>query len=159
MKNKIYCGQCGAENPATNKFCGHCGNKLDYSITTPPTTIEYEYRSFKWRVPTDKKPDCVFAREPSLPSSDVSWTLKKMTKPQAREHFWQKYQKDILVSFQKWKDAGWQPITEVGPSCIDLEAASNQKSSVVLGFLKAVLNEEWCFAGATIKVRRPISDY
>lgn len=28
MQNMITCAQCGAENPATNKFCGECGGRL-----------------------------------------------------------------------------------------------------------------------------------
>jgi hypothetical protein len=29
--SRVFCGKCGAENPASNEFCGSCGNKLKTS--------------------------------------------------------------------------------------------------------------------------------
>ena len=29
VNDKVYCGQCGGANPASNKFCGKCGAILD----------------------------------------------------------------------------------------------------------------------------------
>ena len=151
MQDKVYCGQCGTENPTPNKFCGQCGNKLEYIATTP---IDYEYQYFEWRVSSDIEPDCVFARE-GWPASDPAITLRQMTEAQARVHFWQKYQKYILEDFQKWQDVGWRPITEVSASCVELEKSSSRDTSFLIGLVKALFMEKWCFVGATIQVRRP----
>jgi len=154
MQDNIYCGQCGGKNPSSNRFCGRCGSKLDYTATVP---IDYENREFKWRVPSNQELDCVLAREQGWPTSDSAWALRQLTETEARTHFWQKYQKEILDDFQKWQDAGWNPFTEVGASCIELEKLSSKESSLLLGFMKSMFMEKWCFVGATIKVRRPKS--
>jgi ribosomal protein L40E len=28
VAGRVFCGKCGAENPASNEFCSSCGNKL-----------------------------------------------------------------------------------------------------------------------------------
>ena len=153
MLDKAYCGQCGAENSTSNKFCGQCGSALEHNVTAP---IDYEYQDYKWRVFSDRKPDCVPAREKGV-VSDTNVALSQLTESQARVHFWQKYQKEILADFQKEQDAGWRPITEVSAACVELEKSSlSNKTSLLVGFLKAMFYEQWCFVGATIKTRRPI---
>jgi WD40 repeat protein len=146
----IFCGSCGEENPTTHNFCSRCGQPLTDKASSAAT---FEYLDFIWEVPTDKAPDCVLARE-GWPNSDPGVTLRQLTESEARVHFWQKYQREILGEFQKWQDTNWQPITEVGASCIELVRSSSQESSRILYLAKALLLEQWCLVGARIKVRR-----
>jgi len=151
MLNKLYCGQCGAENATANKFCGQCGSILEFNAEAP---VDYEYQEYEWRVFSENDPDCVYARE-GLLISDTGRALQQMTEHGARTHFWQKYQKDILIDFQKWQDDGWRPITEIGAACVELEKSSTRTTSGVASLLKAAFLEKWCLIGASIKVRRP----
>jgi uncharacterized membrane protein YkgB len=48
MKTKIFCGQCGTENPRENNFCLKCGHKLVHAMdsltvteTKPATSSDY----------------------------------------------------------------------------------------------------------------------
>lgn len=100
----IFCGSCGAENPTTHRFCSQCGQPL---TGMDSTAAAFEYRDFVWEYPSDRAPDCVFARK-GWPNSEASVTLQQLTESEARVHFWQKYQQDILVEFQKWQDTNWQ---------------------------------------------------
>jgi hypothetical protein len=48
----------------------------------------------------------------------------------ARITFWQESQKYILPELQKWRDEGWEPIGEVGPSGISLRSYRSYGKSV-----------------------------
>ena len=149
---RIFCGGCGAENSRADNFCSRCGQPLSNKIGS---AAAFEYRDFVWAYPTDRKQDCVPART-ALASSDASITLRQHTEVEARIHFWQKYQRVILSELQKWQDANWQPVTEVGASCIELASSSSQESSRLLHLAKALFLEQWCLVGARIKVRRQV---
>jgi len=41
-KNVIYCNVCGQENPAKNKFCWNCGNRLEGNLNQVEFTPQLE---------------------------------------------------------------------------------------------------------------------
>lgn len=109
-----------------------------------------ELITFQWKMETDRK-DCVYAR--SGLSSD-SHSLHAMTEAQAKEHFWMKYQIEILTELQKYLDQGYRPVTEVGASCIVVKLKSSQTRSYLKGLFQAIFIDEWCFESAIIKLKR-----
>ena len=66
---------------------------------------EYENKKFVWKWPSTST---VFP----LTTEHPEWAR--------RRDWWAEKQRDILTSLQKEKDAGWEPITEVGPDAIEL---------------------------------------
>ena len=103
----MFCSSCGKQIPDESNFCLHCG----YSFTTKKKSkkdseTEWEYD------------DCVIKwDDDDLPQGKFGLALSDY---QIKAMFWDWYQQDILVLYQKWLDKGWEPITEVGSSAIKI---------------------------------------
>ena len=118
---------------------------------------KFESEVFSWQPSFYKGHDCVYAKE-GLPKSELQeFDLRKMSEVDARLHFWQKYQLQIRSELQRWIDAGWEPITEVGPASIILKRRSELEKSNVMRALSFLFLEQWCLIGAEILLRKPIS--
>ena len=122
------------------------------NLSSSFSTSNSKIITFQWEMESDQK-DCVYAR--SGLSSD-SHSLHAMTEVQAKEHFWMKYQVEILSELQKYLDQGYHPVTEVGASCVivELKSAQTRSRSYLKGLFQAIFIDEWCFIGARIKLRR-----
>lgn len=60
------------------------------------------------------------------------------TPSEARQYFWQESQRFVLPKLQKWRDDGWEPVSEVGPSAIELRYYKSMGKTFgdkLLGFL------------------------
>lgn len=142
--NNVKCGNCGHSNPATNKFCGGCGKPL---LQTTQVT-QYEYLNFGWRAEKGQAYDQVLARQGLNHDNGQA-----LTEPQARIHFWQRHQQHIQNELQPYLNDDWQPITEVGPGCIEIVPSYELE----IPSLKRVLKTfyiHWCFVGVQIKLQR-----
>lgn len=146
----VRCSNCGTINRLGKATCGQCDSRMSEDTSAPDN---YEYGYYRWHLPPDAEPDCVWARE-GWPTSDAAMTLRQRNEVEARVHFWQKYQHLILDDFRKWEDAGWSPVTEVGASSVELERGSSRSTSLLVQLARAIIYEQWCFIGVTIKVRR-----
>lgn len=142
--NNVKCGNCGYSNPAANKFCGGCGKPLP-QVTQP---AQYEYFNFGWRAEKGQAYDQVLAKLGF--NQQVGQAL---TESYARIHFWQKHQRHIQKELQPYLNDGWQPITEVGPGCIEI-VPSYEWNDQGLKWVLRSLYPQWCFVGVQIKLQR-----
>ena len=130
-----FCPSCGKLRSSGLRFCGSCGFEFDGGqgqvgairqqasgtanttfaweaapVATAPAQrlTEWEYHTFvlKWE---HKKTGWISASGPNG-YTDVA----------ARLSYWQDYQKVIMPELLKWLDQGWEPIGDIGPSCIEL---------------------------------------
>ena len=96
----MYCLSCGKEIPDHSKFCSYCGASTAASSEGLQEPVEWEYESF------------VVKSEPRG-RYEVG---QGETEYHAGLFFWSGHQRELLLRLQEWLDAGWEPITEVGPS-------------------------------------------
>lgn len=147
----MYCPSCGSQTPDNSTFCLHCGKPIATSVSTQAVT-EWEYKDFSltWKPGT------------------TGWcSVQAYSEPTARLYYWQNYQSEILPDLQKLLDAGWQPVTEIGPSCVQLRSFKSQDKLdlgqgliVVLTLGAPVLfgwTSSWKYEmiGFQVKLRRP----
>jgi hypothetical protein len=101
-------------------------------------------------------------------SGKTGWcSAEKYNEPEARLYYWQNYQSYIFTDLQKLLDEGWQPITEIGPSCIQLRSFKSQDSLdlfqvlLIIGTLGIPFFFGWTrswkyeLIGFQVKLRRP----
>jgi hypothetical protein len=105
----MYCPSCGKQIPDASAFCLHCGKSTNLpapsSAVSPSTVVEWEYRDFTitWR------------------QGESGWVAAdSYPEPAARLYYWQNIQSYVMPELQKLLDEGWQPVTEIGPACIQL---------------------------------------
>lgn len=101
----MYCPYCGKQISKQSTFCAYCGSQLGSKSISAPKNIEWEYKDFEltWK------------------SGTTGWiSTEHYTEPAAKLDYWQNYQSVIMPDLQKWLDKGWQPIGEIGASCIQL---------------------------------------
>jgi len=100
----MYCPSCGKQIPDNSAFCSHCGKPTTPSPPLQPVT-EWEYKDFSL----------------SWPPGTTGWiSAHHYTEPAARLDYWHNYQSAIMPELQPLLDDGWQPLTEIGPACIQL---------------------------------------
>lgn len=125
----MYCPSCGKEIPDSSKFCLHCGS----SVPTPAVPIiESQPEQLQWQYK-----EYVYAW-----SHDQTWyNSRQYDDAHVRTDVWLSYQSRIGEELQKWYDEGWEPIGEVGPSCIRLNYFSkwNAAGAIVFTILTAGL--------------------
>ncbi len=73
---------------------------------------QWEYKDFFWRVPEMEQ---------------VSVTVDLLT--QARIEWWSESKSYIMREIQKWLDEGWEPMTQIGPDCWEMEKSSISNTS------------------------------
>jgi len=157
----MYCPSCGKETPANSTFCIHCGKPISTSATQTQAVTEWEYQDYHLDFPHGK----------------VGWvSCEAYTEPAARLYYWQNLQEHVMPELQKWYDKGWQPISEVGPSCVEIRyfrgpwsETQNWLAHIIMIFVSAGLwliilllaaafgKGEWRYemSGFTVKMRRP----
>ncbi len=115
----MYCPNCGKKIPDDSKFCLHCGKPINKPKSTQ-FVIDWEYKDFVMTFP---------------PKKIRSVSASNYTEPAARLTYWQNYQSLIMPELQKWLDDGWQPLTEISPSCIQLDTYRLTQSgwSIIIG--------------------------
>jgi hypothetical protein len=115
----MYCPSCGKQTPENSTFCLHCGTRIASPRVVPTPArqipIEWEYQDFVYRW----SPGQIW----------VNVGRQGYTMPAARAWFWQEYQRQIMSDLQKWLDEGWEPISEVGPSSIEVRTFQSIKTS------------------------------
>lgn len=156
----MYCPSCGKETPDHSTFCLHCGKPTDISSKPVQVTTEWEYHDLHL----------------DFPHGTSGWVkCDAYSESAARLYFWQKVQQTLLPKLQEVFDKGWQPISEVGPSCIELKSFKGswfEDNSLTGHLIVAILTAglwllilpfaiiqggDWRYemSGITIKMRRP----
>lgn len=144
----MYCPTCGKQTPDNSAFCLHCGSKIDNASVGK--TTDWEYKEFVWGYKQH------YSQPPSAQIGDGGYTI-----PGAKLFFWQETQKKILVDLQKELDNGWTPITEVGPSAIQIDdkfSVFDFVTSIVIDAASgnSSSNEKWCEPiEFRVQLRRP----
>jgi len=99
--------------------------------------MDYEYSEFYW----------TFDKGDGGKYSVGQWGGENETT--AREYFWSSNQREFMADLQKWRDQGWEPISEVGPAAVTLRNLGSK-------FLHYdVVNYE--LASIRVKIRKPKS--
>ena len=107
----MYCPSCGRTIPDGSSFCLHCGARI---AAASPGAVGRRQALVEW-----EHKDLVVAYPPGR-RGQVYVGAGGYTHPGARLFFWQSGQADIAQKLQGWLDEGWEPIGEVGPSCLQL---------------------------------------
>jgi DNA-directed RNA polymerase subunit RPC12/RpoP len=143
----MYCPRCGKEIANDSNFCKYCGNKVSTSVLdTMPERFEYEYYVFESSSDDGRCFDDVKAYGAAELNRDG------LREAEARLHFWQKWQTELLPTFQELIDKGWQPATEISPGCLKVRHSSQRKRSIPENMLPIGY---WELIGAYVKFRRP----
>jgi len=130
-----FCPSCGKLRSSGLRFCGSCGFEFDggqgqsairqQASGTANTTFAWEaapvaqrrlQRLTEWEYHT-------FVSEMGAQEDRLDFRLCRFngyTDVAARLSYWQDYQKVIMPELLKWLDQGWEPIGDIGPSCIEL---------------------------------------
>lgn len=105
----MYCPSCGKQIPDASEICSHCGKPISLrapsSAISTPAAVEWEYRDFTitWN------------------KGQTGWVAAEhYPEPAARMYYWQNIQSSVMPDLQILLDEGWQPVTEIGPACIQL---------------------------------------
>ncbi len=113
----MYCPTCGKQISDSSKFCLHCGNPITQVVQQDEidTPANWEYKWFSWEL---KK------------GQGGHYNLQGMygatyTEQSARLFFWNNTQAKVLPEFQRELDAGWQSLSEIGPSAVFFENHDN----------------------------------
>lgn len=100
----MYCPSCGKETPDGSAFCLHCGKSVSAPASSQAiTSWEYQDYTLTWN------------------PGETGWvSAEAYSEPSARLYFWQNIQPMVMQELQPLLDEGWQPITEIGPACVQL---------------------------------------
>jgi len=115
-------------------------------------STEYEYFDFEWRAERGETFGRVTAKRGFNQNAGEA-----LTESYARLHFWQGFQVQILEQLQSFLDDGWQPVTEVGPGCIEIVTSDQWDPEVNMRSFLRSFSPQWFFVGLHIKLRRPKS--
>jgi hypothetical protein len=154
----MYCPSCGKQIPDASAFCSHCGKPTNLqaspSPVSPSALVEWEYRDFTitWN------------------QGEAGWVAADhYPEPAARLYYWQNIQSSVMPQLQQLLDEGWQPVTEIGPACIQLRhykslEGANWTWSIIgalftwgLSLLFMLFSGTWKFQmiGFHVQLRRP----
>jgi hypothetical protein len=152
----MYCPSCGKQISENSSYCLHCGKQISVS---PPvqavTDWEYKDITLNW------------------PSGVTGWVrADAYPEPAARLYYWQNIQSEMMPVLQELYDQGWQPVTEVGPSCIQLRYYRSLQglswfwtglmvistSGIGLLFLPFMRSWKYQMVGSYLRLRRPKSE-
>ncbi len=112
-----------------------------------PYLPRWEYRDFVHPLPSGRiwancgridHPDIMAELFPN-PAAE-SRSKRGRTFDEAKALFWREYREEILEAMQPWRDAGWEPGDEVGPSGITLRTYKSFKTYPQLRPLLVVLS-------------------
>lgn len=101
----MYCPQCGNSISDDSIYCLNCGHHVA-GQPAAQSEVEWIYRDIALNYPPKMHG---WVRADAYPE------------PMARQHFWQQEQTDLLEMVQILHDDGWEPVSEIGPSCIQLQ--------------------------------------
>ena len=111
----VTCPDCRREISDQATACIGCGRPMgarEQAVEAEPLTpIQWEYTELSR----------------SWPHGKTGWTLYDKGEALARLTFWQRFQSSIMAELQPMLDVGWQPIGEMGPSCIQLRKYSSHE--------------------------------
>ena len=160
-ENTMYCPSCGKNIPVGSQFCLHCGKSTSLTkIVQTPTEWEYKTYSLTWE------------------HGKTGWyNAFRYNEVTAKVAYWQDWQSTIMEDLQKLLDESWQPIGEIGPSCIELRYYKSYEhysgGELIAGFVFGILlmftfvlffvglammpqpNDKWQMIGFKVKLRRP----
>ena len=104
----MYCPDCGKQISEESNFCQYCGYSFKQKKKRGKDNVqpEWEYEDCVINWPEDKLPSGKFGI--------------MMSESQIKATFWDWYQQDILIRYQKTLDQGWEPISQVGPSALKI---------------------------------------
>jgi len=108
--DSMFCPSCGKETPENSKFCLHCGaptNSVEKSSIGPSGSIQWEYKDYIMDPPPD--PEAI-ATPDMLSTARVQW--------------WSEVRPLVMEQLQKWYEDGWQPVSSIGPDCIEIDQIS-----------------------------------
>ncbi len=104
----MFCISCGKTIPDDANFCAYCGKPQKGGESRGP--VEWEYTEYT-HIFTSYGPKGAWYRQEYV---------FDYTDAQIKVDIWQKHQAFFLSEVQEWLDQGWTPISEVGPSAIQL---------------------------------------
>ena len=128
----------------------YCGYKVQTTGKKIDKPVRYEYYEFDFTVEDGEFLDLVRAY------ADLEFNRDGLTKAQARVHFWQEHQSEIMPVFQELMDEGWEPITKIGPECVKLIDASKRKKQGLISGLFNTFMPSWGLVGFYVKFRRSL---
>ena len=129
----MYCPSCGKQIPENSTFCLYCGTRIaapepvDRSVVSPPKRVEWEYTDFVYKF---------------LPPGQGMWAKLgsgAYSEAGAKLEFWQNSQREITAELQKWIDEGWEPVGEVGSSCIEIKTGYSHRDKSPLYWILFLL--------------------
>lgn len=136
----MYCPSCWKQIPENSVSCPHCGEPVDAFASTSavgehvstlsptPALTEWEYDSFIYHFQSD--------------SIGVPLGLGKYAETEAKRKFWQNSKDRIWMELQRWLDKGWEPMGDVGASCIEIHRYTRFNISDVMRLLISP-SDEW----------------
>jgi FHA domain/zinc-ribbon domain len=152
----MYCGSCGTQLPDGSAFCSNCGKAVSVHLTnnSAASVTSWEYKDINLEVSPKR----------------LGWVRADMYPgPTARLYFWQAIQSEVMQGVQKLRDDGWEAVTEVGPSCVQLkhykslEGASFSQTMLLFVFTSGLYGLIYPFTGSwkfkmvgfQLQMRRP----
>lgn len=145
----MYCANCGKAVIQGSRFCPHCGEAVvdptAASGVRPRESskpVEWEYFTFEKLAPKGKYLDVVVGAE--LESEAA-----------ARLAFWYRHEADLREGLQQFLEDGWEPINEIGPSCLMVTtSAEYSKGCLQTLFSISAVGFNWWLIGIRVKFRR-----
>jgi hypothetical protein len=122
----MYCPSCGKQVTENSKFCSYCGTRIAAPaapVAAPPAPTEWISRDFVYEFP---------------PPGQGPWAKLgsgAYSQAGAKLEFWQNSQREITTELQEWVDEGWQPVGEVGPSCIEIKTSYSHRDKSAVYWL------------------------
>jgi hypothetical protein len=128
----MYCPSCGKQISENSNFCLYCGTSIVMKQSPPKDILEWEYQ------------DYVLNWKPG--EGGTYYLTKHNTESDIRNFLWNGDQLNFMSGIQVWKDAGWQPVTEVGPAAYSFRL---HQGNVIFGWPHLELKE------FRVKMRKP----
>jgi len=125
----MYCPSCGKEIRDGSAYCSSCGKATNGGGAVavkqvPPPVTEWEFQDYKI----------------DIPQGQGGWvSAEAYPEPAARLYYWQNIQATVLPELQALFDQGWQPITEVGASCVQLRHYKSLEGANWLGIIIGII--------------------